>query len=256
MGDLFVKPQAKSGSIRRGLSPTLWHQAPLVQIISGDLGEGFVYMDDFLTYEDHRYTLTQANSSGTAVLDDAKGGVLLLDSASGTDERGPQIQMLDGTVGESILPSAAAKIYFEARIKVADIGTSGSDTVDMFLGLSIADTTIVTASGGNTSTNHIGFEHVTDNDGNLDFHSESGGSRSNSLAVDTLSDGTYVKLGFIVDGTSSVTPYVNGVAGTAITSNIPTTEMAVSFVCMSAGTTDPIMHIDWFAVCQAEQISN
>lgn len=253
MADLYTKPQAKSGSIRRGLSPTLFHQAPITQILAGDLGEGYGIIDDFLVFDDHRYTLTQA-TAGTAALDDAKGGVLLLDSASTTDGQGAQLQLLDGTVGESFIPSADAKIYFEARVKLADIGTSGSDTVDFFIGLAVSDTTII-ASGANSTANHIGFEHV-DDDGAVDFHSESGGTRSSSTAVHTLADGTYVKLGFLVDGTSSVTPYVNGVAKTAITANIPTTEMALSLVCQSAGTTDPIMHIDWVACIQAEHISN
>ena len=48
MGDLYTKPQAKSGSIDRGLSPNLWNQAPLQQVLGGGLGEGFGFIDDFL----------------------------------------------------------------------------------------------------------------------------------------------------------------------------------------------------------------
>ena len=254
MADLYTKPQAKSGSIRRGLSPTMWHQAPLTQILSGDLGEGFAIIDDFLTFNDESPWIVTNATAGTAALDDAKGGGVLLDSASTTDNQGVQIQFGGAAATESFLPSAAAKIYVEARIKVADIGTSGSDTCNLLFGLTEVDTTVL-ASGANSTANHIAFEHL-DDDGNLDFHSESSGSRSSSSAVDTLSDGTYFKLGFIVDGTSSVTPYINGIAGTAITSNIPTTELTLSLVCHSAGTTDPILHVDWVAACQAEHIAN
>ena len=46
MADLYTRPQAKSGSIGRGLSPNLWHQAPLTQVLTGGLGEGFGFIDD------------------------------------------------------------------------------------------------------------------------------------------------------------------------------------------------------------------
>ena len=67
----------------------------------------------------------------------------------------------------------------------------------------------------------------------------------------------FVKLGFIVDGLTSITPYVNGVAGTAITTNVPIVEMPPSFVSQSTAlAVDPITHVDWVACNQAEDIAN
>ena len=259
MGDLFVKPQAKSGSIRRGLSPTLWHQAPVTQIMSGDLGEGFGFIDDFLTLNAETaavgnivvdWVATQ-DSAGTAALDAAaKGGVLLLDSGGTTNNQGMQAQH----VSACFIPSAASKIYFEARVKIADIGTSGSDTGNLVVGLAAVDTTVL-ASGANSTANHICFEHL-DDDGAVDFHSEKAGSRDSSTGLHTLTDDDYVKLGFLGDGVTSITPYVNGVAKTAHTTQIPIVAMTPTFVCHSAGTTDPILHVDWVACFQAEQIGN
>lgn len=254
MGDLYTKPQAKAGSIRRGLSPNIWAQVPLTEINNGGLSEGFGLVDDFLSFNDESPWISTAATAGTATLDDAKGGVLLLDSASSTDGQGIQIQLGGATASESFVASSSSKIYFEARVKAVDIGTSGSDTIDMFVGLAQADTTVI-ASGANSTSNHVGFEHV-DDDGAVDFHSESADSRSSSTSVHTLADGTYVKLGFIIDGTSKVTPYVDGIAKTAITTNVPTSEMTLTLVCQSAGTTDPILHVDWVACYQAEQIAN
>ena len=91
----------------------------------------------------------------------------------------------------------------------------------------------------------------------IDFHSESGGTRSSSANVASIADGTYIKLGFLVEGTTKVTPYVNGVAKTAISANIPTVALTPSLVCQSGGSSiDPIMSADWVACYQVEQIAN
>ena len=251
MGDLYLKPQRGSDNLLRGLSPNIWSQAPLVQINSGAIDEGFGIIDDFLTFDDeNKWVLTQA-SAGTAALDvAAKGGVLLLDSASSTNNQGVQIQLGGAAGASSFIANANSKIYYEARVKIADIG---STTCQMFAGLAIVDTSLF-ASAANSTANHIGFEAI--NTTAMGIHSEKAGSRSSTAAVHTVVDDTYVKLGFVVDGLTKITPYVNGVAKDAITTNIPIVAMTPSFVCHSSGTTDPIVHIDWVACFQAEQIAN
>ena len=252
MGDLYLKPQRGAGKLLRGLSANIWSQAPLVQINSGAIDEGFGIIDDFLAFDDAstRWLLTQA-TAGTAACDvAAKGGVLLLDSASSTHNQGAQIQMGGAAAASSFIPNANAKIYYEARIKLADIG---STTVQAFAGLSEIDATLF-ASAANSSANHVGFEAI--NSTAMGIHSEKAGSRSSTASVHTVVDDAYVKVGFVIDGLTKITPYVNGVAKDAITTNIPIVELTPSFVCHSSGTTDPIMHIDWVACYQAEQIDN
>ena len=252
MGDLYLKPQRGAGKLLRGLSANIWSQAPLVQINSGAIDEGFGIIDDFLAFDDAstRWLLTQA-TAGTAACDvAAKGGVLLLDSASSTNNQGAQLQMGGAAAASSFIPNANAKIYYEARIKLADIG---STTVQAFAGLSEIDATLF-ASAANSSANHVGFEAI--NSTAMGIHSEKAGSRSSTASVHTVVDDAYVKVGFVIDGLTKITPYVNGVAKDAITTNIPIVELTPSFVCHSSGTTDPIMHIDWVACYQAEQIDN
>ena len=252
MGDLYLKPQRGAGKLLRGLSANIWSQAPLVQINSGAIDEGFGIIDDFLSFDDAstRWLLTQA-TTGTAACDvAAKGGVLLLDSASSTNNQGAQLQMGGAAAASSFIPNANAKIYYEARIKLADIG---STTVQAFAGLSEIDATLF-AAAANSSANHVGFEAI--NSTAMGIHSEKAGSRSSTSGVHTLVDDDYVKVGFVIDGLTKITPYVNGVAKDAITTNIPIVELTPSFVCHSSGTTDPIMHIDWVACYQAEQIDN
>lgn len=250
MGDFITKPKAKAGSERRGLSPTIFSQCPITIIKNGGFSEGFGYDTDFITFNDESPWVVTNATAGTAALDDAKGGVLLLDSASTTSGQGVQMQLGGATGAESFIASADSKIYFEARIKLADIG---STTVQAFLGLSEVDTTVI-ASGANSSANHIGFEFIDDTD--VDLKSEKAGTRSASDSLGTIVDDTYMKLGFIVDGVTKITPYIDGVAGTAITTNIPIVEMTPTFVCQTSGTTDPIMHVDWVACYQVERIAN
>ena len=232
----------------RGLSPALWAKQPRdLQ----DLIVGFGITDDFLTFDDeNKWVLTQA-TAGTVALDvAAKGGVLLLDSNSTTNNQGVQVQLGGAAGASSFIPSATSKIYYEARIKAADIG---STTCQVFAGLAIVDTSVF-ASAANSTANHIGYEAI--NSTAVGIHSEKAGTRSSTASAHTLVDDTYVKLGFVVDGLTSVTPFVNGVAKTAITTNIPIVALTPSFVCHSSGTTDPILHVDWVSVYQEEQIDN
>jgi len=248
---LYTRPQLSADSLRRGLSRNLWNQAPNDQIDAGALDQGFGFKTDFLSFTDtHDWVLTQATAGTVAPDTAAIGGAVLLDCNSTTNNQGVQIQ-LGGAVGAaSFIASAASKIYFEARVKIADIG---STTCQMFAGLAVVDTSVF-ASAANSTANHIGFEAI--NTTAMGIHSEKAGSRSSTAAVHTVVDDDYVKLGFVVDGLTKITPYVNGVAQTAITSNIPIVGMTPSFVCHSSGTTDPIVHVDWVACYQAEHIAN
>ena len=253
MGDLYTKPQAKSGSIDRGLSPNIWNQAPLQQVLGGGLGEGFGFIDDFLAFDadSKSWVLTNATSGTGAIDPAAKGGVLLLDSAAATNNQGVQIQ-LGGAVGaSSFIASANSKIYYEARIKAADLGSG--PTLQIFAGLAEVDTSVF-ASAANSTANHVGFEAI--NTLSLSYVHEKAGTRVSDTSAGTIADDTYIKVGFLIDGLTSITPFVDGIAGTKQTASIPIVELTPSFVCHSSGTTDPILHVDWVACIQQEDIAN
>lgn len=252
MGDLYVKPQRASDKLLRGLSQNIWSHVPLTQINNGAIDEGYGFIDDLISFNDEGPWITSNATAGTAVLADAKGGVLTMDSGGNSDDQGVQIQYGGATGADSFIPNANSKIYFEARLKLTTIGAG---TFDFFLGLSETDTTIITGSA-NTSSDYIGIQSitadllailVTENDGSL----TAGGT------AHTFVDGEYVKLGFVVDGVSSITPYVNGVAGDKITTNIAATKpMTPSVVVQSVATTQPVGSVDWIACYQVEQITN
>jgi hypothetical protein len=236
-------------SLAKTPSTALWQgQGPYIGQVFQDPGYGFGFCDHFLSeVELSHYTLTQA-TAGTFALDDAVGGVALLDCNSTTQGQGGQIQRQGASTGAVFLPSAGTTIWFEARIKVADTATGP----EFFLGLSAEDDTLI-ATQANSSPNHIGFESVTNNLVLL-FHGEKAGTRASCTTPGTLVDDTWVKLGFRVNGVTSVDVFVDGVKflGTnAITSaSIPVVALTPSVVCQAGGTTDPITHIDWLACAQ------
>ncbi len=260
-----------------GFSPSVWADAQVELNLAE--GTGFHFFDDFLegtiTAEGHPEWIITNATAGTAAEILGIGGVILLDSASGTADQGIQIQAHRSGITTALhfIPTANTKMYFECRCAVGDTPAG----VQFFAGLSEIDTTLF-ATGANSSANHIGFEAnaltqagTVGTAGNLNFYGEKAGARNTAAAdvgldVHTMVDGgtggatvfadgtTWMKLGFIVDGTTDITVFVNGqkTGDVIATANVPILGMVPSFVCQSEGVSsaDPTMQIDWVRVFQ------
>ena len=188
------------------------------------------------TYPGFTVTAITASSSGTLVMADRLGG--WLDLTGGTHD-GAGIQMQ--TDGEMYLPAAGDYIFFEASVKAAD-----ADDLDWFLGLSKTDTNVFSTDPASL----IAFRG-DDGDANIDFQVRSGGVGAQADTGSNLGDGTAVRLGFLVDGITSVTPFVNGAAGTRVTTNIPTEELTITYGMLNGGTTgNNTFGLDWVRVVQ------
>lgn len=217
----------------------VFSQAPLLEWLSNP-NIGTLFHENWSGYDTtDDWTLTQA-TAGTAAVSTAASHVLELDSGSTTATQGANLQR---TGGPFIIPAANTKIYAEFDVKVVDT----YDKAELFIGLSEVDTSIIGTSA-NTSANHIGWQCVTD-DGVLLFTSEKAGTGDTGAAA-TIAEDTYIRLGFLVNGVTSITQYINGVeSGTAkATANIPIVKLVPSFVCQSGGTNDPILHIKPFTI--------
>lgn len=238
--------QYMGANTNTGASPRLWAEvdsfANEIQGpgFSGHGNRGFGFFDDFLT-EPGNYTETQA-TAGTAAIDSTpgEGGWYAIDCNSTTQHQGMQVQ-------SPIIvfkPQALKKIVFEARFYISD----HPDNVQFFLGLSELDTTII-ASGANSSANHVGFESIAASSV-VTGVGEKAGTRDTSATFDTLVDGStgIVKYGFVIDELDTLTFYKNGTASTdtIATASIPIVSMALSAVCQTDGTTDPILYMDWW----------
>lgn len=226
-----------------GYSGNLWKTCPLLEYMFDPM-IGFMIDERWHSYDATAttgdYVLTQA-TAGTAAISTAAPGVLELDSASSTTTQGATLQHNKAC----FVPAAGKHIWAEFKFKIVDT----YDKVELFVGLSELDTTLI-ATSANSSANHIGWQCVTDN-GVLLFSAEKAGAGATKSAA-TIAEDTYIKLGFYVNGVTEIEQYVNGVlTGTNhATANIPIVALYPSFVCQSAGTNDPIMHIQGYRIFQ------
>jgi len=230
----------------RGLSSKMWEKIDVREIFAGGpagFSRGYGFADDFLTLPatGNTYTITN-QTAGTFALDDAEGGVALADSASTTDTQGVTVQLGDAT-GDAFYTGTSQILAFEARVKLADVGTAP----EFFLGLAEILVTMMD-TGANVNANHIGFEITSSSATAMDFHAEVAGTRTSETGVHTFADGTWVKLGFKVVNRTRIEIWVDGVKNsTQLTSGFPLVGMTPTLDCHTNATTDPIVHIDWWA---------
>lgn len=230
------------------LSGGLWGDCPLLALyLNPTLGHQ--EFDTFTAFDaDDDYVVTQA-TAGTADVIDGDGGLLQLDSNSTTADQGIQVQHKT----ETFKLEAGKTIWFEARVKVVDTLTK----CQFFAGLANLDTTLI-ASGEISATDYVGFlsdatKMGSASAGKWDFELYDGVTAEAVSNAVTPAEDTWVRIGFKIEGVTTATPYVNGVAGTAITiADAPDTEMAVSFVCQTEGLNDPILTVDWYRCVKAD----
>jgi len=109
-------------------------------------------------------------------------------------------------------------IWFESRLKSADV-----DQTNFGAGLVV---TGISGSEGWSSANRISIESA-DGIGNIQFVTDSSSTTTTNYTTGagTLTDATYVTVGFKVHGTSKVEFYVNRILAATHTTNIPTDEL-------------------------------
>lgn len=203
-----------------------------------DFGQ-YGFQTDFMEYVASGTTLagwvvTAVNSSTVASSDEI-GGVLVATSDT-SDGDGIQMQQ-----SEVFKPADAKEIWFAAKIKVAD-----ADQTDVFVGLTTTDTSILASNPDNM----IGFI-LADEAADLKYIVRASGTGD---AVDTgtdLVDATYVTVGFKVTGTSKVDMYVDDVFVASVTSNIPTTELALSVAMLTGEAAANTLSVDFVSCYQS-----
>lgn len=222
---------------------------------SGTMWDGFkygipglyyYYDSDFTKYVADEWTVTEvdvgANSTDQTLLDSA-GGWLRIKSA-GNEDDGAQLQLGgtgDGeTIGESFAAVANRKLFFEARFQMNDVTQA-----DLFFGLHVEDTTIIAGRG----SDYIGFR-TDDGDAALDVESASGSSASDVTTAATLVDATNIKVGFKINGTTSIEFWVNDVLTTTISSDIPTALMKLSIAYLTGEAVENNVDIDYIRIYQ------
>lgn len=216
-------------------------RAPSVLAINPQLA--FYFVDDFLRFEDdgsnsiNGWTLTAVEtgisnstvmSQGEANFDknstgiDGTGGVIKLDS-DGYENDGLQIQMLD----EDWKLATGKDAYFECRVQITEATQS-----DFFVGLAVTDTSVI-----GSYADGVGFK-LTDGSAITTFETVKDSNLEQSQAIAATAVDTWYRLGFLYDGATTITPYVNGAAGTAHTTFLPNNEAMRLTLAWLNGTTN------------------
>lgn len=237
----------------KGPSPKLWSGCPLLPIML-DPTKGFYYFNDFMGEIDATtgdgWTINAQDSGTISGVADLEGGALFIDSAGHASAHDGVNAQLKNC---SVKPQAGVKIYFEARVKMLNTGLD-----EYFIGLADTCTDIIEQTNGllDDTVDKVGFfrDHgASPADDKLSFVTARTDAEDETADIATVADDTWVKLGFIIDGLSSITFFVDGeivgVCGTP--ANIPNAAIDLSFVSQTdQSDTDAELTIDWVRLAQ------
>lgn len=192
-----------------------------------------VYFNDFDTYVAADWTITTTEAGAgdaTEALTNADGGVLLITNDAADDDAD-----FFQKVGESFKFTSGKQLWFVARFKVSDATQS-----DFVMGLQITDTTPLAVTDGV-------YFRKDDGDANLDFVVIKDSTATTATAATTISNDTYVKVGFYYDGVSSIEYFVDDVKlGTSVTTNLPDDEeLTISFGIQNGAAAAKTMSLDY-----------
>tara|TARA_E500000318_G_scaffold23565_1_gene23932 strand:- start:356 stop:1072 length:717 start_codon:yes stop_codon:yes gene_type:complete len=192
------------------------------------------YFNDFMTYNSGDWTITTTEAgtgSATEAITSGAGGQLLITNAAGDNDHD-----FFNLKGESFLITGSKRAYFSARFKVSDATQS-----DFVMGLQITDTSPLAVSDGI-------FFIKDDGDTNLDFIVEKDSTSTDTTAIHTMADDTFVTVAFFVDPDTALVHYsVNNAEPVGVVNtNLPDNEeLTISFGIQNGAAAAKTMTIDY-----------
>lgn len=201
---------------------------------------------DYASYDEHfapskitsttaltGWTVTQTTGvSGTLVDTGAVLGVLGLSGT--TNGEGIQAQ----ANGVWFIPTAGKHLWFEASVSLLH-----ADDEDWLIGFTGNSADILAADHDEM----IVFRGA-DGSANINFQVRGDGTGDSADTTYDAADATAFRVGFHINGVTSVVPYVNGVELTAITSNISNEAMQLTIAAYNGATNPNVFGIDWIRV--------
>lgn len=193
------------------------------------------FFNDFDRYAaaDWVITTTEAGAGdATEALTDIAGGALLI-----TNDAADNDADFFQTVGELFTFASNKKLFFSTRFKVSDATQS-----DVVIGLQIRDTSPLAVSDG------VYFQK-DDGDANIDFNVTGSSTTTAATAIGTLVSDTFVILSFYYNGVDAVEYFIDNVRiGSSVTTNLPSTELTVSFGIQNGEAVAKTMTLDYIFV--------
>lgn len=204
-----------------------------------DYDPDFVVIKDHFTCFDSEAThgnwLVVKDSGAAVAVSDAHGGVLTLTSAATTENDGATV----ASVKEIVKLTSATKVWFEARVKWANVGQ-----LDSIVGFTTRPGTFDDPEDVLSENDIFGFV-VADGSASLNVQNKVGGSGSAVAPTNavTLVDDTWVRLGIYWDGTRGWMLKDRVVVHTF--TSAPTTEMQIVLFSLSGvNTGTQVMSVD------------
>lgn len=207
-GNVFYRDNIYSGT--RGAS--LWETAPLLAALS-DPGTFFLYRDDFRYIDSTlEWALVTENSGAATILDAAGGVVNIATGVTNNDES------YLSSLAENWLFAASKPLWFEARVALTEANV---DDANIIVGLS--DTVAANSlqdNGAGPMASYDGAVWFKVDGGTVwQFETSNAGTQVTTASAGAFVSNTFYRVGFIFDPlagtTGEITPYLNGVAGTA-----------------------------------------
>lgn len=206
-----------------------------------------VYMNDFKNLLDIDTTnvwvlTTVETGTATEVISDAPNGELLI--TNGTADNDSDFFQ---SKYETFTFQSGKEAFFKMKFKVADATES-----DFFMGLQIRDTDPLNASPGVT---YGVYFQKDDGDASLDFHVVENSADTAASAIATISNNTFVTVGFYYDGGTSIEYFVDDVSkGTATNTAVLldngdyTKALTISFGLKNGAAAAKTMTVDYIFV--------
>jgi len=228
----------------------LWAGCPILAIMC-DPGVGDIFMDDFFyfTEADIWTTTEDADKTGTDIITDAKNG-WYKNFCDGNDND----ESYCITTGESWKLVSGDPLWFEARIKLTEANT---DDANWIVGLTEnPGANSLLDNGGGPAANYDGIVFFkVDGTMKIQFETSKAAAQTTNATLATFTSGTAYRLGFYYDGGTTVTPYVDGVAGTAHSLTLSGLgEMNAFFGVKAGGANEEAIEVDYIKIVQVGRV--
>lgn len=192
------------------------------------------FFDDFNSLFSGAYTNT-TTGSGTAVIQNAAGGILLLtNSAANNDAQYLQYAGGTGATVESLAFVNGQRTWFEIAFQI-----SNATNAAIVAGLQITDTTPEAVSDGVWFSKAAATTSVS-------FNVAKSSTVTTNTAVTNLANATQIVLSFYYDGAQNLIYYVNGIqAGKSVLTNLPIHTLTPSFGIRNGTAAVTTMSVDY-----------
>ena len=199
-----------------------------------DPSKWHTFFDDFDNFTAADWTITTVEAgaaAATEALTDVDGGALLV-----TNDLADNDSDFFNKIGESFALVAGKRAIFKARWHIDDVLLASA-----IMGIQITDTTPLAVSDG-----LYFFLNDTEADGTLDFLVSGASTATTEIDVATMVNSSFIETGFFYNGDDEIQVFIDGnKIATVVTTNLPSTDLTVSFGVQNASAAARAMTIDY-----------